>query len=434
MPLERFSIGIGDRFGHQGVAQLRALQRAAEQGVGLTPVWNKSHREHTIIGTNPAMARRAADEAVRTAGWNAPYFVDADHIGLKSVDLFLASSDFFTIDVADFIGKPAPEQELQAFLRAMGPFRNGLSIPGIATPFRISDDDILAVGRKYLLAVIEAGRIYRHIASAKDGRAIVIEVSIDEAEQPQSPVELFFLLGALAEQKVPVSTIAPKFTGHFLKGIDYVGDVRQFATEFEQDVCVVAHAVRAFGLPDGLKLSVHSGSDKFSLYPVIHRIIKARNAGLHLKTAGTTWLEELIGLAASGGQGLALAQTVYRQAYDRMDELCKPYEYVIRIDRGKLPSPNEVSGWSSDAFVRALRHDPAEPAYDPNVRQLLHIGYKVAAEMGPIYLDMLVRSRAIIGAHVTENLYDRHIAPVFLGTTTARATSGAPSIATSNHV
>ena len=178
---------------------------------------------------------------------------------------------------------------------------------------------------------------------------------------------------------------------------------------------MIAHAVKTFGLPANLKLSVHSGSDKFSLYPVIRQAIKKHGAGLHLKTAGTTWLEELIGLAASGGDGLVLAQEVYRLAYERIDELCKPYETVINIDRSKLPTPQAVQSWGSREYVSALRHNQADPKYNLHLRQLLHVGYKVAAEMGERYLSMLDRAKDVIGQNVTENLYQRHIVPLFLG-------------------
>ena len=240
-------------------------------------------------------------------------------------------------------------------------------------------------------------------------------MSTDEANEPQSPAQLFFILAALAQEGVRVQTIAPKFTGDFLKGIDYVGAVDKFATEFEEDLLVIAHAVKIFDLPKNLKLSVHSGSDKFSLYPVIHRAIKKHGAGLHLKTAGTTWLEELIGLAAAGGEGLAVAQEVYAAAFARIDELCKPYETVIRIDRSRLPDPTTVRSWGSEEFTSALRHNQKDPRYNLHFRQLLHVGYKVAAEMGDRYLQMLVKYRDSIGRNVTENLFERHITPLFLG-------------------
>jgi len=89
-------------------------------------------------------------------------------------------------------------------------------------------------------------------------------VSFDEANSPQTPAELFFILAALAREQIPVATVAPKFTGEFLKGIDYVGDIKQFTREFEEDLAVLAFAKQTFGLPRSLKLSIHSGSDKFS--------------------------------------------------------------------------------------------------------------------------------------------------------------------------
>lgn len=413
--IEKYSIGVGDRFGHQGAAQLRALQQAAKHGVQIVPVWNKSYREHSIVGTNPANARLAADNAVKECNWRESYYVDADHIGLKNVDLFLDSSNFFTLDVADFIGKQAADKEIEEFVKSSKKFLAEFPIPGVRTTTTVTEQELLTIGRKYLFAVKEAGRIYRHIIEKKGEANIVAEVSTDEANEPQSPAQLFFILAGLAQEGVKVQTIAPKFTGDFLKGIDYVGAVDKFATEFEEDLLVIAQAVKIFDLPGNLKLSVHSGSDKFSLYPVIHRAIKKHGAGLHLKTAGTTWLEELIGLAAAGGEGLAVAQEVYAAAYARIDELCKPYETVIRIDRSRLPDPKTVRSWGSEEFTSALRHNQKDPRYNLHFRQMLHIGYKVAAEMGDRYLQMLVKYRDTIGRNVTENLFDRHITPLFLG-------------------
>jgi hypothetical protein len=274
---------------------------------------------------------------------------------------------------------------------------------------------LYAIGRKYLFAVKEAGRIYRHIAGKKGEEHFVAEVSTDEASEPQTPAQLFFILAALAEEGVKAQTIAPKFTGSFLKGIDYVGSVEKFATEFEEDLLVIEHAIKTFNLPKNLKLSVHSGSDKFSLYPLINRAVKKHNAGLHLKTAGTTWLEELIGLAMAGHEGLAVAQEIYAAAFGRIDELCKPYETVIHIDRSKLPDPQKVRSWGSEDYACALRHNQADKRYNLHFRQLLHVGYKVAAEMGDRYLQMLVKYRETIGQNVSENLYKRHIVPLFLG-------------------
>lgn len=410
----KYSMGIGDRFGHQGRAQLAAMIEAAQQGVGITPVWNKSNREHTIIGTQPADVRKEADAAVEAVGWKGPYCVDADHIGLGNVDGFIDASDFFTLDVADFVGKTAQAVDIDSFIDKYRGLLGSHAIEGIAGPVRIDESRVRSIAAKYLLAAQQAGEIFRHIEAVKGPGQFVTEVSMDETDTPQTPVELLVILAAIADEGIPAETIAPKFSGRFNKGVDYVGDVGQFATEFEQDLAVIRFAVQRFNLPQTLKLSIHSGSDKFSIYGAIGRAIRKFNAGLHLKTAGTTWLEELIGLAAAGGEGLAIAGEVYTTALGRMDELCGPYATVIDIDRKKLPAPGEVRKWSGERFAAALRHDPSCPQYNPSLRQLLHVGYKVAAEMGPRFLGALEQYEPTIAENVTANLYERHIRPLFL--------------------
>lgn len=417
--LANYSIGIGDRFGHEGAAQLRALEAARDSGILVVPVWNKSYREHSIIGSTPADTRRAADAAVRSAGWKDPYYVDADHINLTTVEHFLPVCDFFTIDVADYIGQEPERSDLASYVDAVSAYRGRVGVEGLEEPLVVTDDDLNAIARKYLRAVKEAGRISRRILEAKASAPWVAEVSFDETSSPQTPKELFFILAAIAREGIPVQTVAPKFSGKFLKGIDYVGSTDQFAREFEDDLLIIAFAVKNFGLPANLKISVHSGSDKFSLYPVMGRAIRKLGAGLHLKTAGTTWLEELIGLAASGGKGLAVARTIYRRACDRVEELSKPYATVIDIDRTKLPAPAVIEAWSGDEFAAALRHDPSNHSYNPHLRQLLHVAFRVAAEMGGEYIDALEANREVVTSNVSENLWKRHLLPLFGGPTGA---------------
>jgi hypothetical protein len=270
------------------------------------------------------------------------------------------------------------------------------------------------VAGKYLAAVKDAGRIYRHIAAAKGESNFIPEVSMDETDSPQTPAELLIILAAIADEHIPIQTIAPKFTGRFNKGVDYVGDLDQFSREFNDDMAVIAFAIERYGLPQNLKLSVHSGSDKFSIYPAIREASRRSGAGLHLKTAGTTWLEELIGLAEAGGEGLQLSKEIYREAWSHRQELSAPYASVIDIDENKLPTPDQVSGWSSEQFTSALRHDRRNSAYNPSFRQLLHVGFKVAAKMGRRYLDLLESNEKVIAKNVTENLFERHIKPVFV--------------------
>jgi hypothetical protein len=417
MILPKYSVGIGDRFGRQGRAQLEAVVRAQARGVEIAPVWNKSNREHLITGTHPESVRAEADAAVATLGWHRPYFVDADHITLKTVDRYIGTSDFFTIDVADFVGKPAPEADIRQFVARYRRYAESNDLPGTPT----SVDDLAAAARKFLMAIREAGAIYRRIEAAKGRDSFVTEVSIDETDEPQAPADLFFILAAVAAEGIPLQTIAPKFIGRFNKGIDYAGDVARFELQFGEHIDAVALAVREFGLPPTLKLSVHSGSDKFSIYGPMARMLRRHDAGVHLKTAGTTWLEEVAGLAQAGGTSLRLAQDIYAQAYGRIDELCGPYAAVIDIDRTRLPQPETVRGWSSEQYVTALRHDETSPSYNPHFRQLLHVGFRVAAEMGPAYLQALDANAGIIGSFVAENLLDRHIVPLFGELTTPRA-------------
>jgi hypothetical protein len=413
--LERFSFGVGDRFAHQAAAQLRAFQKLEADGVHVAPVWNKSNREHTFVGSEPESVLKAARAAVEGLGWSRGWHVDADHIRLETVDRYVECSDFFTLDVADSIGKPPAAGEVEAFLGRHPELVGELRIAGVEKPFVTSSKDVKRVAGKYLLAARDAGRIYRHIAARKGGDGFIAEVSMDETDSPQTPPELLIILAALADEKVRVQTIAPKFTGRFNKGVDYVGDLVQFEREFNEDLAVIAHAVVRYGLPANLKLSVHSGSDKFSLYPVIRRALSRTGAGLHLKTAGTTWLEELVGLSEAGGDGLVLAKEIYAYALEHLDELCAPYASVIDINRANLPGAVEVGGWSGPRLASAIRHVPSHPGFNADVRQLLHVSFKVAAKAGARYLDLLKTNEEIVGKQVTENIYERHMRPLFIG-------------------
>ncbi|MDT0644626.1 tagaturonate epimerase family protein [Zunongwangia sp. F363] len=407
--LGKYSFGTGDRFGKEGKAQLKAVLKMQEKGIEVIPVWNKSNREHLTVGTKAPEVRKEADNAVKELGYKGDYLVDADHISLQTVEPYLAVSDFFTIDVADFIGKKASEKEEEEFLEFFEKYLGDFEIQGIEHRIEISKMHLRKMLDNFLLAMSKAGEVYWYIASEKK-EEFSTEVSIDEVESPQTPVELFFILAALAFYKVPVNTIAPKFTGEFNKGVDYRGDLKQFKKEFEEDLLVLKFAIQEFGLPQNLKLSVHSGSDKFSIYPVMQELIKKHDAGLHLKTAGTTWLEELIGLAESEGEAFSFAKEIYAEALERYEELTKDYTEVLSIDKDELPSAEGFT--SGKDFANALRHDQKSNAYNPNFRQLLHCAYKVAAEKDN-FQELLERHRAKIEENVTYNLYERHLKNIF---------------------
>lgn len=143
------------------------------------------------------------------------------------------------------------------------------------------------------------------------------------------------------------------------------------------------------------------------------RVIAKYDKGIHVKTAGTTWLEEVIGLAISGDEGLVVAKEIYINALSRKEELCAPYADVIDIDDSKLPTPEEVAGWTGEKFGNTLRHIPGHPDYNSNFRQLIHVGYKVAAEMGEKYTGLLEKYSEVVGGCVEENIYDRHLKRLF---------------------
>jgi tagaturonate epimerase len=407
---------MGDRFAHQAKAQLRACILAGDVGLSICPVWNKSNREHLIVGSEPTQTRAAADAAVAAAGWREPYFLDADHINLNTYTRFLTACDFFTMDVAEYIGKLPSRDDIDTFIRNHPELIGTVSIPRIKEPFHTTEEFVRNVAQKFLTAVKNAASIYRAIASARGSQGFVPEISMDETDSPQTPIELLIILAAIADEGIPIQTIAPKFTGRFNKGVDYVGEIDRFKKEFRDDIATIAFAVERYGLPANLKLSVHSGSDKYSIYPAINDGLRELGAGVHLKTAGTTWLEELIGLAEAGGYGLLIAKEIYAGAYSHAEELCAPYATVIEINHENLPTPTAVEDWTGDQFVRALRHDNLrDSAYNPDFRQLLHVGFKIAAKMGDRYLSALQQNEEVIARNVTTNLLKRHILPVFHG-------------------
>lgn len=411
----KYTFGVGDRFANGAHAQLAAFIEAKKLGIDITPVWNKSNREHNIIGSEPLQTRQAADKAVADLGWTGEYLLDADHINLSTVDRFVAPCDFFTLDVADDIGEAAAPAEVVAFIAKHPELIGTVAIEGIAQPFEITRADVEKTANQFLKATHKAAAIYQHIVAAKGGvDDFVTEVSMDETDCPQTPAEMLIILAAIADQGIPIQTIAPKFTGRFNKGVDYVGDPLQFEKEFNDDLAVIAHAVKTYGLPASLKLSVHSGSDKFSIYPYINKAIQRSGAGLHIKTAGTNWLEEIVGLAEAGGEGLALAKMIYARALEKKAALCEPYATVIDISDAKLPSAAEVNAWSSTQFTDALRHIPSNPGYNADLRQLLHVGFKIAAQLGDTYIQALKDHSEVVAKNVTGNLLERHMKPLFL--------------------
>ncbi|MGI9242518.1 MAG: tagaturonate epimerase family protein, partial [Verrucomicrobiales bacterium] len=156
----KFTFGVGDRFGQSATSQLSAFVRARQAGIELVPIWNKSNREHLIVGSEPAATRAAADQAVAELGWDGEYLLDADHINLDTVDRYVPHCDFFTLDVADVIGEAADATTLESFVERH---------PELIGQFGITREDVEATARQFLAATHSAGEIYRHILERKGG-------------------------------------------------------------------------------------------------------------------------------------------------------------------------------------------------------------------------------------------------------------------------
>lgn len=414
MKMQKYSIGTGDRFGHQAKAQIKAVIKAEEKGLDIDLVWNKSHREHLVTKTSPLDVLKEAQEAVRKLEWKGNYYIDADHIGISNVDLYIDSCNYFTLDVAEFIGKKASVDDINVFINKYKKYIGQISIPNIKEKFNVESELLYKIANEYLFAVKEANKIYQKIEEKKGKNNFITEISMDETNKPQKPIEILFILAIIAEEKIPIQTFAPRFYGIFHKGVDFKGDINQFTKEFDEVLAVIQFAIAEFSLPDTLKLSIHSGSDKFSIYKIINKAIKKFNTGVHLKTSGTTWLEELASLAIVGDDSLNIAKEIYIEAYNKLNELIKPYSSVVEINKSNLPSPTIVEKWTSQDYYRAIHHDISCKDYNPDFRQLLHIGYKVAAEMGSRFINALKQHEDLIAPNVIENLFRRHIKPLFL--------------------
>ena len=317
------------------------------------------------------------------------------------------------LPISSYIGKRASEDEIAEFIEGAEAYSGQIKIPGIKKPLKTNKTLISDIAEKYLFAAKKAGEIFRKIEKSKGKGNFITEVSMDEVPLPQTPVELFFILKMLGEEKIPVQTIAPKFSGRFNKGVDYVGDPLKFAIEFEADLMVIDFAIKEFGLPENLKMSIHSGSDKFAIYPYIGSLIRLHDKGVHVKTAGTTWLEEVIGLGESGGEALDFVKEIYAESLEKIEELCGPYSDVIDINATELPSADEVSGWNSFKFASTLRHEQGNPDYNPNIRQLIHVAYKLAAMKMDKYSSLLQTHEAVVSGCVYDNIYNRHICRLF---------------------
>ena len=271
------------------------------------------------------------------------------------------------------------------------------------------------IAHKYLLAVLEAGQIYRHIAQAK-GAGYFRDRSVHGRDRHAANAGgIACHPGGVERRSHPLANHrarnSPAASTKALITWGTSPNSRKNSTRTWRSSRLPS---KNTVFPASLKLSVHSGSDKFSIYGAIRRALRRSGAGVHVKTAGTTWLEEIIGLAAAGGGGLDLAKEIYAGRWSILTICARRTRPCWTLTVADCRRPPTVDRWDSAQFVSAVRHDPKNPAYNRSARQLLHVGYKIAAEKGKRYIKALEQYKSSVAANVTENLYERHVKPLFL--------------------
>lgn len=358
------SAGFGDRLGLATPGHVRALRAAAPQ---IAPVFaQQSIREMTRTGRGPRDVIDAATWGALAEGWRGPVGADADHLkSLADVERCAESGySLFTIDPGghvDPLADTADAPTLRARLAhlpwtALEDDERGLRARYLGAPFEIEggridvdEASLVRAAVKYGRAIAHVTAMYRHLASLRPAGSFELEVSVDETDSPTSPAEHVFVARELRRLGVRWVSLAPRFTGRFEKGVDYIGDLGGFRAE----LAVHAAIARAEG---PYKLSLHSGSDKFSLYAAF---AEATRGLAHLKTAGTSYLEALRTAALVAP---ALLREIYAFARDRYPEDRASYHVSASLDAA--PSAAAVT----DA-------DAAELLDQFDAREILHVTF-----------------------------------------------------------
>ncbi|MBU0512835.1 MAG: tagaturonate epimerase family protein [Chloroflexi bacterium] len=297
------SAGCGDRLGLATPGHVRAVRKAA----GIAPIFaQQSMRENARTDRNPQQVMDDALWGIFQEGWRQPWGADADHLKTtEDIDLCVAAGyTFFTVDPGDYVDNEAhtaPMEVLKDKIHTLpwGELEDspeGLHARYLDHRFEVEKfalefdhTTLTRAAAKYDRAIAHTVRMYRHLdAQTKD---FELEMSVDETETPTSIEEHFFIASELRRLGVEWVSLAPRYIGRFEKGVDYIGDPSispgQALAEFETELAKHAAIARTMG---PYKLSIHSGSDKFSIYPTISKHTRGL---VHLKTAGTSYLEAL---------------------------------------------------------------------------------------------------------------------------------------------
>ena len=381
----RTTVGCGDRLGLATTGHILAAKK-----VQISPVLaQQSMRELTMTGRT---FRNVVDDAcflVFAEDYRDGYGADGDHLKtIKDIDTALAvGMPMITLDLSDVMNAAAGDWDAaavdKAFAELPAGLRNLVDAEYAGKNFVLSDNvtvalDALTARRcavMYTSALDFAFQVYEHLKAAR-GDEFDLEISIDETSSPTLPGHHLFIVRELRRRGVEFSSLAPRFIGEFQKAVDYIGDLDEFDRQFR----VHALIARNYG---NYKISVHSGSDKFAVYPTVGR--ETRHY-LHLKTAGTSWLEAVTVIAQNDP---ALYRDMHQCALDNVEAMLKLYH--ITADFNKIPAVSTLS----DAELPALMEMP-------EARQLLHINY------GPILTGNL-RERFFKAMHKFEDAYNARI-------------------------
>lgn len=337
------SFGFGDRLGLATPGHI-----ASVKGTKFAPIFaQQSVRENTRTGRTPQQVMDDAKRAVDAAKWDSAWGADADH--LKTVDdippFIAAGYTFFTVDPGEHVDNGADTDSVDVLKQKVSALGwdelSALYLSGGGEQVwgQFEAESLMRATVKYSKAVQHAVSMFKRLSELTD--AFDFEVSVDETDSPTTPLEHFFIANELTRKGVKFTSLAPRFIGRFEKGVDYIGDLNALDVEMSKHAAVTAH----FGT---YKLSLHSGSDKFSVYPLVAKHWGER---LHVKTAGTSYLEALRVLAKHEPD---LFTKIYTLGHERYETDKKTYHVSAELD--KLPKTDDLSSLLEDFHAREVLH------------------------------------------------------------------------------
>jgi hypothetical protein len=334
------SVGMGDRLGIATPGHVRAM--TGSQG-GRMPIFaQQSIREMVRTGRTPQQVLDEATWGVFEAGWQRGMGADADHLKtVQHIDACLeAGYTFFTFDPGAFVDNESHTDDMStlkekaervpAHLKLDQTGLSGKIFDVEGNQITLDEPTLLKALVKYGRAIAHVVSMYEHLRQATKNQPFEVEISMDETELPTSPAEHIYIAHELRRLGVSWVSFAPRFIGRFEKGVDYIGDLKAF----EADLAIHAAIARQLG---PYKLSLHSGSDKFSIYPLF---MQKTQGMAHLKTAGTSYLEGLRTIAAIE---VNLIKEIYHFALERFET--DKQSYLISARVANAPKPEEVTDW-----------------------------------------------------------------------------------------